>query len=147
MPADSRRVLVLGSRPCDAAALDILDSILIGEVRDTRYAARRQETVIMTLACSSCDEACFCTSMGYGPHDATGSDILGLPLEGGYAIRALTDKGKLVIARASPDHYEELSTAQILTGKCWTVPVLANGRIYARNADGRLVCVDVRNRG
>lgn len=60
---------------------------------------------------------------------------------------ALTDKGKLVIARASPDHYEELSTAQILTGKCWTVPVLANGRIYARNADGRLVCVDVRNRG
>ena len=55
----------------------------------------------------------------------------------------LGEKGKLVIAEASPDGYREISSAQILTGKCWTVPVLANGRIYARNAAGRLVCVDV----
>jgi hypothetical protein len=34
-----------------------------------------------------------------------------------------------------------------LTGKCWTVPVLANGRIYARNAAGQLVCVDVGGKG
>lgn len=94
VPPAPERVLVLGSRPCDAAALDILDSILIGQVQDARYAARRRQTVVMTLACSSCDEACFCTSMGYGPHDPTGSDVLGLPHEGGYIIRALTDKGK-----------------------------------------------------
>lgn len=55
----------------------------------------------------------------------------------------LSEDGKLVIAEASPDKYKEISSAQILSGKCWTVPVLANGRIYARNADGRLVCVDV----
>jgi len=56
----------------------------------------------------------------------------------------LSDKGKLAIAEASPTGYKELSSAQILTGKCWTVPVLANGRIYARNnPDGRLVCLDV----
>jgi outer membrane protein assembly factor BamB len=55
----------------------------------------------------------------------------------------LGEKGKLVIAQASPEGFKELASAEILTGKCWTVPVLANGRIYARNADGQLVCVDV----
>jgi outer membrane protein assembly factor BamB len=55
----------------------------------------------------------------------------------------LGEKGKLVIAAASPEGFKELASAEILTGKCWTVPVLANGRIYARNAAGQLVCVDV----
>ena len=55
----------------------------------------------------------------------------------------LGERGKLVIAEASPDGFNELSSKQILQGRCWTVPILANGRIYARNADGHLVCVDV----
>jgi len=59
----------------------------------------------------------------------------------------LGEKGKLVTALASPEGFKELSSAQILTGKCWTVPVLANGRIYARNAAGQLVCVDVSSKG
>ncbi|MHC4623470.1 MAG: PQQ-binding-like beta-propeller repeat protein [Planctomycetota bacterium] len=58
----------------------------------------------------------------------------------------LSEKGRLVIAEASPTGYRELAGGQILTGKCWTVPVLANGRIHARNAKGDLVCVDVRAR-
>ncbi|MHC4204262.1 MAG: PQQ-binding-like beta-propeller repeat protein [Planctomycetota bacterium] len=55
----------------------------------------------------------------------------------------LGEKGKLVIAEASSEGYKELASAKILSGKCWTTPVLANGRIYARNAEGQLVCVDV----
>ncbi len=58
----------------------------------------------------------------------------------------LSNRGKLVTAPASPEGFKELSSAQILTGKCWTVPVLANGRIYARNAVGDLVCVDVSSK-
>jgi len=63
-------------------------------------------------------------------------------LAGGRLI-ALSDKGGLMIAQASPAGYVELAAAQVLEGKCWTVPVLADGRIYARNADGELVCIDV----
>ncbi len=59
----------------------------------------------------------------------------------------LSERGKLVIAEASPEKFKELASSQILKGKCWTVPVLANGRIYARNADGQLVCVDVSGEG
>lgn len=60
----------------------------------------------------------------------------------------LSDRGKLAIAEASPTGFKELASAQILPKKkCWTVPVLANGRIYARNnPDGRLVCLDVRGK-
>lgn len=56
----------------------------------------------------------------------------------------LNDGGELIIAQAKPDGYEELSRAKILDGKCWTVPVLANGLLYARNAVGDLVCLDLR---
>jgi ferredoxin len=88
------RILIFGGRPCDAAGMDILNPILIGEVKDTRYADRRRRTVIMTVACARCDGACFCTSMGYGPHDATGSDILVLPKDGDFILRAVTEKGR-----------------------------------------------------
>ena len=56
----------------------------------------------------------------------------------------LTGRGELVIAEASPAGYRELARAQVLSGKCWTVPVLSGGRIYARNAAGDVVCLDVR---
>jgi outer membrane protein assembly factor BamB len=56
----------------------------------------------------------------------------------------LSDAGLLVVAEASPAAFKPLAQAQVLGGKCWTVPVLSNGRIYGRNAKGDLVCVDVR---
>lgn len=57
----------------------------------------------------------------------------------------LGEKGTLAIVAASPDGYKELASAEVLTGKCWTVPVLADGRVYARNAAGDMVCVDLRS--
>jgi hypothetical protein len=56
----------------------------------------------------------------------------------------LSESGELMIALASPEKFRPSARAKVLDGKCWTVPVLANGRIYCRNADGDLVCVDVR---
>jgi hypothetical protein len=91
------RILVLGSRPCDAAAAAIVDSILIGDVTDKAYAERRERTVIITLGCAAADDACFCTSMGYGPHDPTGSDVLLLPKAGDFIVRPLSDKGREVL--------------------------------------------------
>src|SRR5437588_2114457 len=56
----------------------------------------------------------------------------------------LTDRGELLVAPATPDGFKPIARAQVLGGKCWTTPVLANGRIYCRNAEGTLVCLDVR---
>jgi len=59
----------------------------------------------------------------------------------------LSQAGQLVIAEASPAGYREIGSGRILTGKCWSVPVLANGKIYARNATGKLVCVKLETTG
>ena len=56
---------------------------------------------------------------------------------------ALGDKGELLIAEATPAAFKPMSRAQVLTGKCWTTPVLSNGKIYCRNAKGDLICLDV----
>lgn len=55
----------------------------------------------------------------------------------------LGENGNLVIADATADGYKVISEAKILSPRCWSVPVLANGRIYARNAGGDMVCLDV----
>jgi outer membrane protein assembly factor BamB len=57
---------------------------------------------------------------------------------------ALSEKGELIIAAATPAAFTPLARAQVLQGKCWTTPVLANGLIYCRNAVGDVVCLDVR---
>jgi outer membrane protein assembly factor BamB len=55
----------------------------------------------------------------------------------------LSDEGELVIATAQPNKYEDIAHAQVIEGRCWTVPVLSHGRLYCRNADGAVVCVDL----
>lgn len=56
----------------------------------------------------------------------------------------LSERGELVIAEPNPEKYERISGAQVLGGKCWTVPVLFDGRVYCRNAKGDLVCMSVK---
>lgn len=56
----------------------------------------------------------------------------------------LDEKGELVIADASPDGYHELARAKVLESRCWVMPVLSGGRIYAKSNKGELVCLDVR---
>lgn len=58
-------------------------------------------------------------------------------------IIGLADKGELYVAEPTPDGFKPISHAQVIGGKCWTTPVLANGRIYCRNSKGDLVCLDV----
>ena len=57
----------------------------------------------------------------------------------------LSERGKLAIANASPDGLKVLSSGVILKAgkRCWTMPVLSNGLIYARNAVGDLACAKV----
>jgi outer membrane protein assembly factor BamB len=60
-----------------------------------------------------------------------------------HKIIMLSDSGELVVAEASPNGFTPISRAQVLGGKCWTAPTLANSRIYCRNAKGDLICLDI----
>jgi outer membrane protein assembly factor BamB len=59
---------------------------------------------------------------------------------------ALNAAGELTIGPASPLGFKPTARAQVLGGKCWTAPVLANGIIYCRNSRGEIVAVDVRKK-
>ena len=58
----------------------------------------------------------------------------------------LSEKGELVLAKATEKGYDELNRSRFLKGRCWTVPVVLNGFVYGRNATGRLVCVQLPKR-
>jgi len=60
----------------------------------------------------------------------------------------LEENGTLHIAEATPLSYQEISSGDVLEGekkrrKFYTPPVLYKGKIYVRNWDGDLICIDV----
>jgi outer membrane protein assembly factor BamB len=55
----------------------------------------------------------------------------------------LGENGRLALAEATPEGYREKSAFQVSANKCWTMPVLAGGRLYVRD-EGRLVCLALR---
>ncbi len=55
----------------------------------------------------------------------------------------MSEKGELVVAEATPAGYKELARASAVRPRSWVTPVLANGKIYAKNNRGDLVCFDV----
>jgi outer membrane protein assembly factor BamB len=70
---------------------------------------------------------------GFGP----GNVVLA-----GDKVLALSDAGELVIFQAKADAYSEVARTKILEGKCWTTPVLSDGKVFARSTK-EAVCVDV----
>ena len=61
----------------------------------------------------------------------------------GDKVLALSDAGEIVLIDPQPAAYKELARAKVIEGKCWTTPVLANGRIYVRSTK-EAACLDVR---
>ncbi len=55
----------------------------------------------------------------------------------------LSQQGQLEIAPVTPDGFNPNTTADILTGRCWTVPVIHNGKLYARSLN-RIACFDLK---
>ncbi len=57
---------------------------------------------------------------------------------------ALSGTGELIVAPATPSGFQPTARAQVLGGKCWTAPVLANGLIFCRNSRGDVAVVNVK---
>ena len=56
---------------------------------------------------------------------------------------ALQENGTLLVVEATAEACRILAQARVLSGRCWTVPALAGGRLFLRNAVGDVLCVDV----
>ncbi len=70
----------------------------------------------------------------------------GSMITAGGMIYLLSDTGTLVLIEASPEEYREKGRFQALTGKTWTAPALANGRLYVRDQD-EMACLDIGRAG
>jgi outer membrane protein assembly factor BamB len=55
----------------------------------------------------------------------------------------ITEYGGLVLAKPSPNSYQETAKARVVKGTCYTAPTLANGKLYVRS-DKEMVCIDFR---
>jgi outer membrane protein assembly factor BamB len=57
----------------------------------------------------------------------------------------LTESGELLIGEAKPSGFEPVTRVSVLKGRCWTVPTLYKGRLYARNLK-QAVCLELSRR-
>jgi outer membrane protein assembly factor BamB len=61
---------------------------------------------------------------GFGPGN--------LILVDGHLL-VLGDRGQLVLVKPEPGAYREVSRTQAVAGKCWSTPVVSEGRVYVRS--------------
>jgi len=70
-------VLLIGAKPCDLAALRVLDAVFTGDKGrfvDTFYKKRRDALLIFGLACAEKKRGCFCDERGIDRSFSTDSD-------------------------------------------------------------------------
>jgi sulfhydrogenase subunit beta (sulfur reductase) len=101
--ADRGRYALLGVRPCDLAAVGILDRVLTGgHHRDPVYQGRRDGTLVIAVECTEPGATCFCASMGCGPGAGAGFDLAMTELVDGsghrFLVRTGSDAGAEVLA-------------------------------------------------
>jgi Pyruvate/2-oxoacid:ferredoxin oxidoreductase delta subunit len=97
VPQPDGKFVAFAVRPCDADALKSIDKIFEDETTgytDPYFGARRQNGVLIALACSEPCTTCFCTSVGSSPSSEKGTDILMTRLDETLLFKACTDKGR-----------------------------------------------------
>jgi ferredoxin len=94
-----KETVIIGARPCDAAALDIVDKVMGWDYRDELWFGRRQAVTVLSLACADCDDSCFCTAVGLSPASHRGADWLLTLADGGFEIEVVTPKGEKLMER------------------------------------------------
>ncbi len=115
--AEESQVLV-GLRPCDAAATRRLDEVFIQDGADLTYAERRSRTVIVSEACTEAFPNCFCNAVGGSPDSREGADLILTRLAGtdSLLLEVITPEGGGIVGEASlswsPISPEDVSLAK-----------------------------------
>lgn len=107
---DAKPTVLLGVRPCEAAAFGALDAVFNWDTRDKFFNARLEQLTVIGFACEKADASCFCTAVGGGPADTKGSDILLTSIADGYVAEVLTEKGRALQALV-PEVFQPLDSA------------------------------------
>ena len=95
-PLPAERLALIGVRACEIHAIAIQDRVLMA--RDPLYRARRADTFIAAVNCTTPGGTCFCVSMQAGPQVSTGFDVALTELVGAdpplFVVQAATRAGR-----------------------------------------------------
>lgn len=93
--------VLFGLHPCDARGFGSLNAVFMWDYQDSFFKSKLDSLTIISISCTKSDNNCFCTSVGGGPGDVQGSDILLTPVtENEYLAEIITEKGKSVVSLA-----------------------------------------------
>jgi ferredoxin len=98
VPTEFPAQVILGARPCDTAALEIVDQVMDWGVKDELWFGRRDATTVFNLACPVEDESCFCHMTGLNPDATKAADGMLTPVPGGYMVETFTPKGEAFVS-------------------------------------------------
>jgi sulfhydrogenase subunit beta (sulfur reductase) len=99
---DDKFSILIGLRPCDAKAVELLDQVFIErDPKDVFYAKRRDRTRIVSFACREPRSTCFCGSVGCGPDSEAGADVVIFELNDRYVVKAITGGGEELLNSAN----------------------------------------------
>ena len=90
--------VLFGVRACDCRSFEILDKVFLAEPVDTYYQTRRENGLIVSMACTRPEETCFCAAFGIDPAAPAGDVSCWMDEETLY-WQANTEKGVALTAR------------------------------------------------
>ncbi|MBR7164016.1 MAG: 4Fe-4S dicluster domain-containing protein [Clostridia bacterium] len=109
---------IFGVRACDLASFSILDRVFLSDPVDSFYKARRDNAVIISVACSRPQETCFCSAFSIDAA-APGGDVECVMADGMVYLEAKTEKGEAflknleAVTEASDERAAEAEQAKI----------------------------------
>lgn len=99
VPVEGREYVVFGVRNCDAGSFKIMDNIFLREPIDTYYKAHRERGIIVTLACNTPEETCFCTAFGIDPSEGSAASDVAVWEKGEYLyLETKSEKGEKLLS-------------------------------------------------
>ncbi len=93
------RLAFIGVRACDLAAVAIQDRVFMQDAyRDSHYAARRKDALMIAVNCTRSAATCFCASMHTGPEAKAGYDLAMTENDDGFVVRSGSQRGAAIVA-------------------------------------------------
>ena len=107
---------VVGIRPCDVHGFRIVKRNFDNpEFRDPWWVQRFESTLLIGLGCNEPCPTCFCASVGGGPFNKEGLDIILYNLNDRFLVRTLTERGEEFLEKTkggSPPGETDLKEAE-----------------------------------
>jgi outer membrane protein assembly factor BamB len=97
--------------------------------------ARLQQGALVCLDATT-GKTVWSAPMGFGSVLEAGDRLI--------ATGSIASQGAIVAVATGTATYQELARTNVLKGLSWTPPTLADLKLYCRNVDGKVLCLDLR---